>query len=141
MDFTDTFTIHATGEVTGQVYTGTFVVKTVLTRADAFAADQRRREILGSNSNDALEALKLEAFMLGQLYVRIIKAPPFWENSQYGLLLEDFNIINLLFQKCMEAANKHQENMKKRAQEALESLRKKEEPPSASANNAEKTVK
>lgn len=125
---TDIFSIHETGEITGKIYTGTFTVKVVLTPEDTFLADRRRREILGSNSHEALEALKLQAFMLGQLYVRIVKAPPFWEHSQYGLLLEDFNIINLLFQKCIDASNKYQEERKKQAEEALNSLKKKEEP-------------
>ena len=103
METTAQFSINEVGTKTGRAFSGTFTVKTLLTRADQFAADQRRRDILGPGSAEALDALKLEAFMLGQLSVRILKAPQFWNESGNGLQLEDFNIIQTVFDKCVDA--------------------------------------
>lgn len=123
-DFIEYFTFHSVGAVTKNVYFGDFGVKTVLSRYDQFLADQKRREILGQNPKDALEGLFQEAFMLGQLYVRIVKSPPFWANSNFGLLLPDHNIILELFQKSLELEQKTHDLLAKKAEQVAANLNK-----------------
>lgn len=121
------FSISEKGENTGRDYSGVFKVKTLLTRSDMFLSDQRRRDILGPNGETALDALKAEAFMLGQLFVRIVEAPKFWPESNFGLELEDVNVISALFSKCMEIENERKTGLSKKADEAKQSLIKKDE--------------
>lgn len=126
MKFTDSFSINEIGKTSGRLYTGTFEVKLVLTRADQFAADRRRREILGPNPDDALAALKLEAFMHGQLSVRVLKAPQFWTDSNGGLLLEDFEIVQLVYDQAVELEQARIESIRKETEETLKSLAQRE---------------
>lgn len=121
------FSISEKGENTGRDYSGVFKVKTILTRSDVFVSDQRRRDILGPSGETALDALKAEAFMLGQLYVRIVEAPKFWAESNFGLELEDVNVISTLFSKCIEIENERKMGLSKKADEAKQSLIKKDE--------------
>jgi hypothetical protein len=121
------FSISEKGENTGRDYSGVFKIKTVLTRSDVFLSDQRRRDVLGPNGETALDALKAEAFMLGQLYVRIVDAPKFWAESNFGLELEDVNVITALFNKCLEAENERKEKLNKKADDAKQSLIKQDE--------------
>lgn len=126
METTAQFSINETGTKSGRLFSGSFTVKTLLTRADQFAADQKRREILGPGGQEALEGLRLEAFMLGQLSVRIVKAPQFWEDTNQGLNLEDFNIIQILFDKCIELEGQRSAALQQEAKQALERMAGKE---------------
>lgn len=127
MDATTQFSISETGEYSGKNYSGTFKVKTLLTRSDMFVSDQRRRDILGPNGEQALDVLKAEAFMLGQLYVRVLDAPKFWKDSNFGLDLEDVNVITAVYTKCMEAESERLNSLKKEAEGAKQSLIKKDQ--------------
>jgi hypothetical protein len=124
MEVTDTVSISSTGSLTGKSYIGTFKVKTILSRRDHFAADEQRRIILGANCQAALEPLKQEAFMLGQLSVRILESPDWWKAAGLGLELEDPNIIEEIFQAAVAAGTKAKAEIKKEAAEALARLNK-----------------
>lgn len=125
METTATFTINITGEETGRVYTGKFKVKTILSRRDNFVADERRRMILGANSTQAAPNLQGEAFILGQLYVRILEAPKFWQDSDNGLDIEDANVIGEVFKLAMEKYDESKNKLKEEAEQAIKSLSKK----------------
>jgi hypothetical protein len=98
MKTTALFSVSIVGQRTGKPYNGKFTVKTVLSRRENFLADERRRLILGSNSAGAPPSLQGEAFMLGQLFVRLVEAPDWWKNADNGLDLEDENVIGEIYQ-------------------------------------------
>lgn len=102
METTVEFKINEVGDDTGNPYTGTFKVKTLLDRKDRFLADERRRAIIGSNAADALITLQEEAFILGQLSVRVVDGPRWWKDSNNGLLLEDGNVIVKLYEIALQ---------------------------------------
>ncbi len=125
METTSKFSVNIVGEQTGKPYSGSFTVKTVLTRGDRFLADQRRRELLGTNPSDALPDLQLEAFMHGQLLVRITEAPAWWSQSNAGRDIEDANVIVELFNLARAKEDEAKAELQKSAKEALEKIAKK----------------
>lgn len=125
METTTSFTVNITGESTGRVYTGKFLVKTVLSRRDSFIADERRRMLLGSNPQSAAPNIQGEAYMFGQLSVRILEAPKFWTDSDNGLDLEDVNVIGEIFKIAMEKEDEYSKSLKEQAKEAVKTLSKK----------------
>jgi len=122
MEAIDTFTLSVTGNVTGQLYDGTFKVKTLLTRREQFNADLKRREIVGGQPGDAMPTLQGEAFVLGQLFVRIVDGPGWWPQSSFGLDLRDSNVTDEMFRLALEAEQKAKESIRGKAKEALEKL-------------------
>jgi hypothetical protein len=119
--------LSTTGSITGKPYIGTFRAKGILTRRDQFLADATRRRIIGPNPSDALPALQGEAYMLGQLSVRIVEAPDWWLSLANGELIEDSNVIAQLYEKALEVEAKVKEEISSAAQEALKSLTKEPE--------------
>lgn len=124
METTAKFSVNIIGESTGKPFAGTFTAKTVLTRGDRFLADQRRRELLGPSAQEALPDLQLEAFMHGQLMVRIVESPEWWRQSDYGRNLEDANVIIELFNLVREKEDQAKDELKKTAEEALAKIAK-----------------
>lgn len=122
MESPETIEINEIGSLSGTPYMGTFKIKTMLSRADRFAADEQRRKILGFDANAAMPGLQGEAMMLGQLYVRVLDGPDWWKNTRFGLDLPDDNIIGTLFAKAMEKESERIENIKKKAEEALKTM-------------------
>lgn len=125
MDTIKVIDFNTIGRDTGQAYNGKFKIKAVLSRRDRFAADLRRREIIGANGESALSTLQGEAFMLGRLYVSILEAPDWWTNSTGGLDLNDENVIAELFEEALKAEKEQMEAVQNKAAEALEKLSKK----------------
>lgn len=123
MDNFDTIDLNSIGEVTGNPYVGKFKVKTLLSRRDYFTADLKRREIVGSVSpENAMPTLVGEAYMLGQLFVRIVEAPEWWNNAGMGLDLKDSNITAELFEATTQVEKKAKDAVKEKAQAALQKL-------------------
>lgn len=122
METTAQFAISETGDESGRPYTGTFKVKTLLDRRDRFLADERRRTILGASGQDALVGLQEEAFVLGQLHVRVLEAPQWWRDSNSGLALEDGNIIIKLYELTVAEEVKRRDKMKEQASEAVKQI-------------------
>lgn len=123
METTAKFSISTKGDVSQLPYSGNFTVKAVLTRREQFVADQRRREIVGSFADGAIPALHSEAFMLGQLFVRIQEAPKFWTDSDGGLDLQDYNVIKEIFDKAISLQDERIASLKKQADEAAKTLK------------------
>jgi hypothetical protein len=127
METTATFSFITTGKDTGNPYSGEFQVKTLLSRRDAFMADQLRREIVGPSPEGTppVPALQGEAYMLGQLQVRIISAPAWWKDSNFGRDLLDSNIVSELFELAMAKAIQVKANLQEEAKKGYEDLKKK----------------
>jgi hypothetical protein len=112
------------GSETGSIFEGKFKVKTLLSRRDQFVSDEKRRFVLGNDSQAAPPALQGEAYMIAELSVRILEAPAWWTNSNSGLDLVDENLIPLLFEACLKEEKKRKEELKDKAKKALEQLAK-----------------
>lgn len=125
METTTSFMVNIIGEDTGRTYSGKFVVKTRITRRDHFIADERRRILLGANPAAASPAVQGEAFIFGQLAVRIVEAPKFWMDSDNGLDLEDANVVGEIFKLVMDKEEEFQKSLKEKADEATKALSKK----------------
>lgn len=123
-DATAPIHISTVGSVTGKPYNGKFLIKTVLNRRENFLADERRRYILGGNPNSAPPALQGEAYMLGQLFVRIVEAPDWWKQSDSGLDIEDDNVIGELYKAAEAAASDREKVIQDEAKASLEQLAK-----------------
>ena len=123
METTAIFSVNLIGGETGTSYMGDFTVKTILSRRDRFVADERRRAIIGSLAEGALPALQTEAFMLGQLSIRIVKSPDWWSQNGNGLDLADADVIAQVFNLAIEKENQRREEVKKQAEEALKQLK------------------
>lgn len=121
-EVTKTIHVSTVGTLTGKPYNGKFTVKTVLNRRENFLADERRRFILGGNPNSAPPALQGEAYMLGQLFVRIVDAPDWWKQADGGLDIEDDNLIGELYKSIEAAAAEHEKELQQEAKGALDRL-------------------
>jgi hypothetical protein len=124
METTAEFQISTVGKESGTPYNGGFKVKTLLTRKDRFVADEHRRMTLGLNSATALDDLQLEAFMLGQLFVRIVDAPPFWKNSNNGADLPDGNVIVEIYNLAVAKESERKKSLVADAQAAVDLMAK-----------------
>ena len=124
---TVTFEINEIGSETGNPFNGTFKVKTLLSRREEFIADERRRSIVGTLANGVAPSLGGEAFMQGQLFVRIVEAPKWWEDSDSGLDLKDLNVIVAVFNAAMKAEKDRKDKVKDDSQKALKKMTKKTE--------------
>lgn len=123
MEAIDTINLSVIGNTTGSSYEGSFKVKTLLTRRDQFTADLKRREIIGgTNPGEAMPALQGEAFVIGQLFVRIVDGPAWWVQSSSGLELKDSNVTDELFKIVLDAETKAKEQIRQKAKEALTKL-------------------
>jgi len=125
-DTTETFDINIVGEESGNPYNGTFKVRTLLTRRQLALADEVRRDILGPRPGDALAQVASDAFVAGQLAVRVLDAPDWYKNGGIGGIdLPDINVLERVFAKAIESENKRKEKLNTQADKAVETLRKK----------------
>lgn len=125
METTVKVDFHEIGSDTGQAYEGSFTIKTLLSRRDLFIADERRRLILGTLGDSAPSSINGEAFMMGQLAVRIVDSPKWFKDADLGLDLKDENIVPLLFKLCVEKEQERKDDIKKKSEESLKKLSKK----------------
>ena len=125
----ETLSFDFTSE-SGENYKGIFEVKTKLTRAERFQADQMRRQILGPSPEGTppLPALQTEAFILGQLAAHVVKAPKWWtDTGNNGLDLDESSVIFALYDKVLESISKENKALKDEADKTLKKLKKKPE--------------
>lgn len=120
--------VSVTGESTGTPYMGDFTVKLVLTKKEQFKADAIRREILGPSPTNTEPAPKLQtdAYILGQLAVRVEKSPKFWDDSNGGLNLPegDDNLLYSLYNEVLLKIEERNSKLRDQAKKALESMAK-----------------
>ena len=122
METTTIVQVNVIGTETGNPYTGKFKVKTLLTRRDAFAADERRRVLIGANPSAVSPSTSAEAFMISQLSVRVLDAPKWWGDSDSGLDLEDDNVISEIFTLVMKAEDERKDSLKKESKKAVKRM-------------------
>lgn len=122
METTTKFSVSEIGENSGQPFSGDFVVKTRLTRQDLFRADEIRRNLLGARPEAASPAMSGEAFIFGQLAVRIVEAPKWWTDAGDGLQLEDPNIIGTVFKIAVEKEEERKKKIREESEAALKKL-------------------
>jgi hypothetical protein len=123
-----TITINKTGSVTGKVYKGQFKVKLHLSAIELMEADEYRRMLLGPQPENALDATKKLAFGAGQLAVRIVDAPQWWNSDETGLGGEkmiDLNIPQAILEAIQEELRAYQENLQKDTEKAIKRVRSK----------------
>jgi len=124
METTVKFSISVTGEDSGKPYSGDFTVKTMITRRERFQADAIRRDIIGPvpEGQSVVPSLQTEAFIHGQLAVRLMDSPKWWVDAGNGLDLEDYNVILTVYDKVIELDNAKMADMQKESEEALKKL-------------------
>ena len=124
LDEDKTFVVQETGETTDRQFIGTFTVKRTLSKRDDQLADQRRRLILGPQPENATISAANDAYVLGQLSVRITKSPAWWDESDGGLDLKDNNIIAKIYSEAVQAELEWRNEIDKRAEEAGKTVKK-----------------
>lgn len=124
METTVPIMIDVIGQRTGNPYNGKFLVKTNLTRRENFIADERRRMIVGTNPLGVAPSLNGEAYMLGQLFVRILEGPKWWKDSDGGLDLEDENVIGELYRLITLKINESESDLVDEGKAAVKNLTK-----------------
>ena len=124
----EVFSVDVKGE-SGKTYVGNFTVKMTMTRAERFRADQIRREILGPSpvGQEAPPALQTEAYVLGQLAIRLLDAPDWWVSARNGLDIEDYNVILTVYDKVLSLDEKKAEKLNEKAKDAVNELSNKDQ--------------
>jgi hypothetical protein len=120
------FTVSVVGETSGETFRGEFRAVKFLTHRQQLLLDQKRRELLGTNPDSANVRAQNQAEIFSQLFVRLSNAPKWWMESGQGLDLVDDNVMVEVFQGAMQVEKQAIEEMKKRAEEARERLKKEE---------------
>jgi hypothetical protein len=121
-----TFTIHETGNVTGEKFDGAFVVKNRLSFRDQLRRDEIRRQILGESPNGTTPTpdANAAAVMLSETAVRIVDAPNFWTNANNGNDLFDDSVLIAVYKGCLKAEDDRLAPLRKKAEEAKAALEK-----------------
>lgn len=119
--------VNIIGNRTGRTYSGEFTVKSMMTQKDEFNADLRRRQIIGPSPDGTgpAPALQWKAFMFGQIHARTIEAPPFWEESDGGLNIQDGNVVTEVYEAVLKVEEEVEAAIKAESEKALEKLTKK----------------
>jgi hypothetical protein len=102
-DGTAEFNIGEVGEDSSQTFMGTFKVKCILSPLEFIDADRLRRELLGSFSEISSEHVRNITVALSQLQYRVVMCPEFWKNPRINGGHVDENVINVIFEKAVEA--------------------------------------
>jgi hypothetical protein len=117
-------TLNVTGQDTGHLYSGSFSIETVINRRAHFTADEKRRQLIGSNPLGASPSIMGESYMLAQLFVRIVEAPKWWTDSDNGLDLLDANVIGELYRLVDLKVNERNSAVVEQGKQAVDKLGK-----------------
>ena len=108
----------------GGTYTGNFEFRTFLDPMKSLQAGREYRELLGSLAIQADDAEVNLAWALIQLKHLVIKAPPFWTNTEQesGIAgnIGDLNIITLVMDAAMRAQMVFKEKISKERYQVLD---------------------
>jgi len=128
-DTVTTFVINMTGNQSGNPYQGEFKAKTLLTRRELLHADAIRRNLLGmfgANPEIAMPAMQSDAFVAGQLAVRVIESPSwFMSAGEGGIDLPDANVLEEIMRQIRIAEEARKAKFTVQADAAAEKLRAK----------------
>lgn len=121
--------VKVVGEQTGETFEGKFLVKGSLVRRDSFRADAIRRDLLGPSPENTPPApsLQSEAYVTGQVAVRVLKGPKWWDESNLGQELEDSNVIMGIYEAILESDDKETKELVETSKKAADKLKKMDE--------------
>ncbi len=125
MKDTESFDFDEVGSTTGERYVGKFVVKTLLTARDQLRADAFKRKELGERPQEADPTLKIWTGWAAELFVRVVEAPQWFYDKEYGLELQDYEIVNKLFDKVREVEKRFRDEIHQEAEEARKDMKSK----------------
>lgn len=117
-----TFVVRVTGENTGELFQGTFTVKTRLSHRDHLNRDNLRRQLLGERPEHASERAITSSEIFSQCSVRIVEAPSWWTGSDNGLGMSDDNVPIEVYTEAVKAEADAIEEVKKAAEKAKTEL-------------------
>jgi hypothetical protein len=115
------------GEVTGQMYQGTFEVRKILTPVQKSLADKERRDFLRNpKEGEAVDPELAElAFAISQLKLRVVKAPKWFEESNGLKNFLDYNVLYELVNHILAVEIDFKKSIEEKAQKAKEALTEK----------------
>jgi hypothetical protein len=119
-----TFTVDVVGEITGEKWVGSFTTRLQLSHADQFRRDEIRRRLLGANPESASPRALNAAEVFSEISIHITDAPQWWKGNNGGLDLADDNVVAAVFDGIVAEKTKAAAETKKRADAALEELKK-----------------
>lgn len=119
--------INVVGEETGRTWKGEFTFRGTLTRRQRMYADQVRRTVLGPSpeGQQALGSINTEAFIIGQLAVMVADAPKWWQESDSGLDLEDWNVVLSVYEAGLKVQDGVNADLKKDSEKVAKKLKDK----------------
>lgn len=117
------FSIHLTGDVTGETWEGDFTAKKRLSHRDTLKKDNYRRQLLGEAGGMPTERAVEAAVMVSELEVRLLKWPDWWVPRGKGLDLEDDNILSDVWAKALKVEKDAADAVKAKAEANQKQLR------------------
>ena len=110
-----TFAFKQTGETTGKEYDGQFTVRCILNVGQKHGLALEKTRLLG-NYEAPTDDLAGLAIILANLRAKIIDAPEWWKQSNGGALVEDEDVLVMLYRRIGEAELEWKEDLKKKTQ-------------------------
>lgn len=117
------FSLHVVGETTDETWKGEFRAKKRLSHRDQLTKDQVRRELLGGQPGQPTERALSTSMILSELRVRLTKFPPWWQDTNFGLDLDDDNVIGEMYDKAIAIEQEALDAKKKKAEAVQTRLR------------------
>lgn len=113
------FTIEVVGDFTNTKWWGKFEAKVTLSHRDRLARDRLRREYLGDTTkSDPDPDARATATMFSELHVRLTKSPEWWNASDGGLDLKDFNLIIEVYKGALKVEEDYLTELSKQSEDA-----------------------
>lgn len=100
-DNVTTVRVDERGSITEKHWFGDFKVKKSLSLRDQLARDRHRRALLGEEPGAADARADSIAYMLAEIWPRIVEAPAWWREQANGLDLLDDNMLTVVYNAVM----------------------------------------
>jgi hypothetical protein len=117
------FSIHLVGDTTGKLWTGEFRAKPVLTFRDKLQSDRMKRDMLGGDGAGASAESIVASTIIGDLTVRLTETPEWWKESQGGLGLQDYNVLEAVYEGAKKVEKEHVKAIEEAGKKAEAALR------------------
>lgn len=118
------FSVHVTGETTGETFSGKFKAKERLSHRDKLVRDERRRVVLGAKSEEAPVWAQKYAEVFSQLEVRLVETPSWWRENGNGFDLEDDNVIVEVYNRSLKVEEEFLERRRVETEKAKAEVEK-----------------
>lgn len=117
------FSIHLVGDTSGKLWTGDFRAKPILSFRDRLQADRMKRDLLGGDGVGASTEAIVSSTLIGDLGVRLTETPEWWKESQGGLGLQDFNVLEAVYEGAKGVEKAHVKSVEEAGKKAEAALR------------------